>query len=111
MTNGDATGKTLKELVLDLDRKVDGLDRKFDEWLDGHERRHRDDEATISAGRSSPDATPAGRTVSASIASLQTAVAAHERTIQRLYGAVGLASMLGFGALLVVFGRMSGLLA
>lgn len=104
MSNGDSTGKTIKELVIEIDAKLD-------KFIDEHERAHRDESAESVRARSSAEASPAGRAIVGALATLTNTVTGHERAIQRLYGAVGLASFLGVGALTLVFLRIAGILS
>jgi len=106
LTNGE--GMTVKELVLRLDGKLDA-------FIMAHEARHNADAAADAAARGDPAASSAGRAITAQIREVSTDVAelartvdSHERTIQRMIGAMVLVSALGLGTLLLVFLRLTG---
>jgi len=108
MTNGDI-GLTVKELVLRLDAKIDA-------YIQVHEGRHASDATSDSAARGDPSMSAAGRVltaqireVSADVAAVSATVASHEKTIQRMIGAMVLVSALGIGTLILVFLRLTGL--
>jgi len=91
----NGAGLTVKELVLRLDGKIDA-------YITAHEHRH---------DQLLPGSLLTDRHIDLSddLKSLSGTVASHERTIQRMIGGMVLISALGLGTLLLVIGRIAGL--
>jgi hypothetical protein len=110
--SGDTSGFTTKEVALRVEAKLDA-------FISAHETRHASEAQIDNQARSDAVGTAAGRQLLAAIASvredlgdherdstmrldaLNTAVASHERTIQRLVGAMALIVFLGGGAFIL----------
>jgi hypothetical protein len=108
MTNGDASALTVKELVLRLDAKLDA-------YIVTHQAQHASDQMVDMQARGDPSATAAGRLIQAEMAEIRqdvttlvTTVASHERTLQRMTGAMALVSLMGFSAIVLVGLRIAG---
>lgn len=108
MSNGE-TGLTIKELLLRLEGKVEG-------YIDAHSRRHEADQKADILARSDPKNSPAGMAIVTAISDLKgdlgtlaKIVASHERTNQRVIGAMILLTALSTGTLGLVVARIAGL--
>jgi hypothetical protein len=106
--NSDQSGLTVKELVLRLDAKIDT-------FITVHEARHTSESLTDFNAHSEPGGSAAGRALQRELLNLTIEVGAltktvglHERTIQRIMGAMALLSVLGIGTVGLVILRMSG---
>lgn len=104
-------GLTVKELLLRLDGKLDA-------FMHAHETRHSIEMLASQEARGDAAASPAGRAlnqrisdVAVDVASLAATVAAHDRTLQRVIGALALVTTLGIGTLGLLILRLSGLLS
>lgn len=96
--------------VAAVDRRVELLGGKLDAYIAAHTASHTNDrEATINA-RADPGATRTGQILTKDIEDLARISRTHERVLQRLTGAVALASALGLGAIILVGLRIAGLL-
>ena len=93
----DLNGLTVKELVLRLDAKVDA-------YLAAHAITHSLLIPSNVLNRQIED-------LSQDVRNLGTTVSSHERTLQRIVGALILVSALGIGTLLLVFLRLIGIAA
>jgi len=105
----DAYGLTVKELVLRVEGKIDG-------YIAAHEARHGGEAAESLAARSDASASAAGRELQRAITEVATdvlavtaTVSSHDRTIQRLTGALALLTTLGIGTLGLVILRIAGI--
>jgi hypothetical protein len=97
-------GMSVKDLVLRLDGKLDA-------FILAHEARHQGDQLADAAARSEASGTPAGRALAADIKELRetvetlaVTVGSHDRTQQRLIGAMAFISLLGLGTIISVVG-------
>lgn len=95
---GDGSAYTTKEVILRVEAKLDA-------YISAHDARHAAEAAQDYAARTDANATAVGRSLlkaqvelAADIAELTKAVDSHERSIQRLLGAVALIVFLGGGA-------------
>jgi len=91
----NGAGLTVKELVLRLDGKIDA-------YITAHEHRH--DQLLPGSLITNQHNDLAG-----DMKDLASMVGSHERTIQRMIGGMVLISALGLGTLLLVIGRIAGL--
>jgi len=103
------TGLSLRDLVLRLDGKLTG-------YITSHETRHTVDAQTDAQARGDPSQSAAGRAilkaisdVNRDVAHVSATVASHERTIQRMLGAMALLTTLGIGTIILVGLRLSGI--
>lgn len=101
---------TVKELILRLDGKLDA-------FIGAHETRHSADQQADAAARGDADGSPAGRELGRRISelggdvdSLAAMVRSHDRTIQRVIGALTLVTVLGVGTLALLIARIAGLI-
>jgi len=99
--SGDSSAYTVKELVLRLDAKVDT-------YIISHGNQHANEQQQVMSGSADPNSTAAGRALVAGqadlasdISLLRDTVVSHERSIQRLIGAMALIVFLGGGAFIV----------
>lgn len=108
----DSSAFTVKELVLRLDAKLDA-------YVGSHALQHGAEQSTLTQAVSDVQSSAAGRALLASVASvkedlgdheqessrryqaLASSVASHEKTIQRLVGAMALIVFLGGGAFIL----------
>ena len=100
-TDADASAYTVKELVLRLDAKLDA-------YIAQHAATHDAAERTSAEMRADPSASASGRQLIAGqvelthdVETLRATVESHERSIQRLVGAVAIVVFFGGGALVV----------
>jgi RNase P/RNase MRP subunit POP5 len=107
----DEAGLTVKELVLRLEGTVNS-------YIVAHDARHARSELESATARADPMATGAGRHIETQLtnfirelADLTGVVASHERTIQRILGALTLLSILGIGTLVLLLLRISGIVS
>ena len=105
----DAAGLTIKELILRIEGKLDA-------FILSHEQRHALEATADQAARGDAANSPAGRAISARITeisedvkTLSITVDSHERTLQRVVGALSLVSLLGVGTLGLVVLRIAGI--
>ena len=120
----ESSGFTTKEVALRVEAKLDA-------YINAHEQRHAAELDRDNAARSDPTSTATGRTLIAAIASvkedldehereataslqaLNLTVQSHERSIQRLVGAMALIVFLGGGAFILAalafIARISGI--
>ena len=106
----DQTGLTIRDLVLRLDGRIEG-------YILSHEARHSSDTAADQAARGDASQSAAGRQIMNSIqgvaddvAQLAGTVRSHERTLQRMMGAMALLTALGIGTVGLVALRIAGVL-
>jgi hypothetical protein len=102
-------GMTVKELILRLEGKLDA-------FILSHEIRHAADVQADQLARGDADGSPAGRALNRAIAQvaddvemLATTVASHDRTLQRVIGALTLVTTLGIGTLGLLVLRLAGI--
>ena len=104
MTNGDSASYTLKEMIVRLEGKVDAMI----EWTAHHEKRHTLESIEDAQARGSLMSTPVGRELDSRLTPTEEAVEAHERAIQRMYGAMALLTAFGLGTLALLVLRIAG---
>jgi hypothetical protein len=104
-------GLTVKELILRLEGKLDA-------FILSHENRHAIEGQADQAARGDAAASPAGRAlnraiadVASDVATLAATVSSHDRTLQRVIGALALVTTLGIGTLGLVILRLAGLIS
>lgn len=109
MLEVNSTGLTVKELILRLEGKVDA-------FIVAHENRHQVESQSDLAARGDPQMSAAGRALDTRISDLTkdvdalgTMVRIHERTLQRVIGALALVTTLGIGTLGLLVLRIAGL--
>jgi len=102
-------GMTVKELILRLEGTLAG-------FIQAHEARHAADALASESARGDAAASPAGRALGRAIADLAgdvttvaATVASHDRTLQRVIGALALVTTLGIGTLGLLVMRIVGL--
>ena len=105
----DDGGLSLRDLVLRLDGRIEG-------YIISHEARHSAESAADMAARGDPSQSAAGRAIMNSIqgvaddvAQLAGTVRSHERTLQRMTGAMTLLTALGIGTVGLVALRIAGI--
>jgi len=105
----DSGGLTVKELILRLEGKLDA-------FILSHEFRHTSEAQADQQARGDAEGSPAGRALNRAIAdiagdvkTLATTVASHDRTLQRVIGALALVTTLGIGTLGLLVLRIAGL--
>ena len=106
-TNGSGTGLTVKEMVLRLEGKVDTLLKCTAE----HENIHTQEAIKVAAASSNPETTPAGKALSDRIHTNELLVEAHERSIQRAFGAIGFIGFVGVSVVAILALRIFGIVS
>ena len=111
MLETNSIGLTVKELILRLEGTLNG-------FITAHEIRHQSELQSDLAARGDPQMSAAGRALDTRISNLATdvdnlakMVRLHERTIQRVIGALALVTTLGIGTLGLLILRIAGVVA
>jgi hypothetical protein len=106
---GHGEGFTIKELLLQVQGELRGLDGKLDGFIAAHASQHTSEVTAAIEARSDPRASPAGRALKHDIDNIAGMVRAHDRALQRVYGALTLVSFLGGAAFVATLLRLAGL--